>query len=125
MAEVEKASPVVGAALKPGASLVALSEGEVRLRFPEGTHFASFVERKRAEVEAAFTRFFGRPTRLVIETGPAPEAPPAGGPASIAAVEQAEKEARASAVREAARGHTNIQEAARVLGADVGKIEEL
>ncbi len=124
VAEVEKANPSVAPQLKQGA-LVALSEGEVRLRFPEGTHFASFVERKRAEVEAAFTRFFGRPTRLVIETGPAPEAPPAGGPASIAAVERAEKEARASAVRESARGHTGIQEAARVLGADVGKIEEL
>jgi DNA polymerase-3 subunit gamma/tau len=124
VAEVEKANPSVAPQLKQGA-LVALGEGEVRLRFPEGTHFASFVERKRAEVEAAFTRFFGRPTRLVIETGPAPEAPPAGGPASLAAVERAEKEARASAVRESARGHAGIQEAARVLGADVGKIEEL
>jgi hypothetical protein len=40
-------------------------------------------------------------------------------------VEQAEKEARASRVREAARGHAGIQEAARALGADVAKIEEL
>jgi len=124
VAEVEKVSPSVAPQLKQGA-LVALREGEVRLRFPEGTHYASLVERKRAEVESAFTRFFGRPTRLSVETGPAPAAEPAGGSASLAAVEQAEKEARASRVREAARGHAGIQEAARALGADVAKIEEL
>jgi len=124
VAEVEKVSPSAAPQLKQGA-LVSLSEGEVRLRFAEGTHYASLVERKRAEVEAAFARFFGRPTRLAVETGPLPAAAPGGGSASLAAVEKAEKEARASRVREAARGHSGIQEAARALGADVAKIEEL
>jgi 23S rRNA (cytosine1962-C5)-methyltransferase len=61
---------------------------------------------------------------LALETGPAAAAPP-GGATSLAAVERAEKEARAAKLREAAQAHPNIQQASRLLEADVAKIEEL
>jgi DNA polymerase-3 subunit gamma/tau len=124
VAEVERTSPAVVPHLKQGA-LLRLAEGEVALRFPEDTSFASAVERKRADIEGALGRFFGRPTRLLLEVGPAAPVVAEAAPASLAAVEQAERQARAVRLAEAARSHPNVQEAARVLGADVAKVEEL
>ncbi|HEU4384367.1 MAG TPA: DNA polymerase III subunit gamma/tau [Anaeromyxobacteraceae bacterium] len=124
VAEVERASPAVAPQLKQGA-LLRLAEGEVVLQFADGTSFPASVERKRADIEAALGRFFGRPTRLVLKVGPAAPAAAEVPATSLAAVEQAEREARSSRLAEAARGHPNVQEAARVLGADVAKVEEL
>jgi DNA polymerase-3 subunit gamma/tau len=124
VAEVERVSPAVVPHLKQGA-LLRIAEGEVVLQFAEGTSFAASVERKRADIEAALGRFFGRPTRLSVKVGPAAAVAAEAAPASLAAVEQAEREARSSRLAEAARGHANVQEAARVLGADVAKVEEL
>jgi DNA-binding YbaB/EbfC family protein len=45
--------------------------------------------------------------------------------ASIASVERAEREARAAKVRDEARTHPNIQEAAKLLGADIEGTDEL
>ncbi len=121
--EVEKASPPTAAVLKQGA-LLWVRECEVGIQFPSGSHFAAQAERKRGDVEKVFAAFFGRPTRLAIQTGSAPDAAaPAAAP--IAAVEQAEREARSAKVRDKARSHPNIQEAAKVLGAEIQKIEEL
>ena len=44
---------------------------------------------------------------------------------SIAQAEAAEKLARSSAVRETAKSHPNIRDAARILDGGVDKIEEL
>jgi DNA polymerase-3 subunit gamma/tau len=121
--EVEKVSPSTAAALKQGA-LLWVREGEVGVQFIAGSSFAAQAERKRAEVEKVFAAFFGQPTRLAIQTGPAPEAT-AVAAAPIAAMEQAEREARSSKVRDTARSHPNIQEAAKVLGAKIEGVEEL
>ena len=45
--------------------------------------------------------------------------------ASIASVERAEREARVAKVRDEARAHPNIQEAAKLLGADIEGTDEL
>ncbi len=121
--EMEKASPSTAAALKQGA-LLWIRDGEVGVQFAAGSSFAGQAERKRAEVERVFAAFFGRPTRLTIQTGASP-AGEALAAASIASVERAEREARSSQVRDTARNHPNIQEAAKVLGAEISKIEEL
>ncbi len=111
------------------AVVLGLREGEVALQIPPGM-YAATLEKRRAEIEAAFGRFFGRPTRLALSVAvsaapPAPgELAPAPAP-SLAAAEAAERLARSARVRDAARGHPNIQEAARVLDAKVEKIEEL
>jgi DNA polymerase-3 subunit gamma/tau len=126
--EVEKVSPLAAPALKQ-AALLALHDGLVSVRLPPGV-MAATAERRRPEIEAVFARLFGRPTRLEISVGapPAatgvPVAPGAAAP-SIAASEAAERTARAARVREAARAHPNIQEAARVLDGGIDKIEEL
>jgi DNA polymerase-3 subunit gamma/tau len=127
---VEKESAMAASALKQ-AALLDLVEGEVRVQLPPGLYAAS-VEKRRAEIEAVFARFFGRPTRLALTVGaaaaPAPSATEgaAPGPAqSIAATEAAERLAHSRRVREAARQHPNIQEAARILEGGVEKIEEL
>jgi pyruvate dehydrogenase E1 component beta subunit len=44
---------------------------------------------------------------------------------SLAAAEQAERAARAARVKDAARKHGNIEQAAKILDADITKIEEL
>jgi DNA polymerase-3 subunit gamma/tau len=64
---------------------------------------------------------------LAIEVGPAtPSAPEAVAPGtSIASVERAEREARVAKVRDEARAHPNIQEAAKLLGADIEGTDEL
>jgi DNA polymerase-3 subunit gamma/tau len=123
VAVVEAESPALGAALKQ-ATLVALGEPEVRIRFPAGTRYPDMVERKRAAVEKAFGGFLGRPVKLAVEVGPAaPAAAEVAAP--IASVERAEREARSARLRDEARGHPNIQGAARLLGADVEGIDEL
>jgi DNA polymerase-3 subunit gamma/tau len=126
VAAVEADSPTLGSALKQ-ATLVALGSPEVRIRFPAGTRFPDMVERKRAAVEKAFSAHLGRPVKLAIEVGPAAAAAPeAAAPvASIASVERAEREARAAKVRDEARTHPNIQEAAKLLGADIEGTDEL
>jgi DNA polymerase-3 subunit gamma/tau len=84
------------------------------------------AERRRADIEAIFGRHFGRPTRLVVKRGAVAPAAAAGpAPVSIAQAEAAEKLARSSAVRETARSHPNIREAAKILDGGVEKIEEL
>ena len=126
VAQVESESPTLGSALKQ-ATLVALGSPEVRIRFPAGTRFPDMVERKRSAVEKAFSSFLGRPVKLAIEVGPAAAAAPevAAPVASIASVERAEREARVARVRDEARTHPNIQEAAKLLGADIEGTDEL
>ena len=125
VAAVEAESPTLGSALKQ-ATLVALGSPEVRIRFAAGTRFPDMVERKRAAVEKAFSSHLGRPVKLAIEVGPAQAAPDVPAPvASIASVERAEREARAARVRDEARTHPNIQEAAKLLGADIEGTDEL
>jgi DNA polymerase-3 subunit gamma/tau len=126
VAEVEAESPTLGSALKQ-ATLVALGSPEVRIRFAAGTRFPDMVERKRSAVEKAFSSFLGRPVKLAIEVGPAAQAAPeAAAPvASIASVERAEREARVAKGRDEARAHPNIQEAAKLLGADIEGTDEL
>ena len=125
---VEKVEPRVAPALKE-AALLSLAEGEIAIRLPAGV-FATTVERRRAEIEAVFASHFGRPTRLVVTTGPAepPEGDttPAAGPApSLAQVEAAEKTARSARVKEAAKTHPNIREAAKILEGGIKDVEEL
>jgi DNA polymerase-3 subunit gamma/tau len=118
-------SPLAAPALKE-AVLLSLADGEIAIQLPPGM-LGDAAERRRPEIEAVFARHFGRPTKLVVKRGAAPAAASAAGPApvSIAQAEAAEKLARSSAVRETARGHPNIREAARILDGGVDKIEEL
>jgi DNA polymerase-3 subunit gamma/tau len=122
--EVEKVSPAAAPALKQ-ATLRWIRDGEVGLQLPPGLT-ASAAERRRPEIEAVFARCFGRPTRLALTLGEAPAAPPGeSAPVSLAAAEQAERLARSRQVRETARAHPNIQQAARLLEGGVDQIEEL
>jgi len=121
--EVARETPSMGPALRQ-AWLVVLGQAEVRIRFPEGSSYPQMMERRRADVERTLARVLGGPMRLAIEVGAVPQgAPPAGAP--IAAVEQAEREARTVRRRDAARANPNIREAARILDAELGRIEEL
>jgi DNA polymerase-3 subunit gamma/tau len=65
--------------------------------------------------------------KLAIEVGPA--APAAAGSAEaaapIASVDRAEREARSAKLRDEARSHPNIQEAAKLLGAEIDGTDEL
>ena len=126
VAEVEGESPTLGVALKQ-ATLVSLGTTEVRIRFPAGTKYPDMVERKRVAVEKAFSGYLGRPVRLAIEVGPAaPASAEAAAPvASIASAERAEREARSARLRDEARTHPNIQEAAKLLGAEIDGTDEL
>jgi DNA polymerase III subunit gamma/tau len=126
--EVERSSPAAGPALKQ-AVLLSMTDGEIAIQLPEGL-YAATAERKRGDIEAVFARFFGRPTRLVVKRGAAAAPPAADGaseaPApSIASVEAAERLARTRRVKEAARHHPNIAEAARILEGEIDDIEEL
>ncbi|HVO21961.1 MAG TPA: DNA polymerase III subunit gamma/tau, partial [Anaeromyxobacter sp.] len=124
---VEKESSMAASALKQ-AALLGMGEGEVAVQLPPGM-YAATLEKRRAEVEAAFGRFFGRATRLALTVGaaapPAAGAPPAAPGPSLAAAEAAERTARSARVREAALSHPNVQEAVRVLDGKIEKIEEL
>jgi hypothetical protein len=82
------------------------------------------VERRRPEVERVLGAFLGRPVRLAVDVGEAPAGGAEAG-APIAAVDQAAREARTVRRHEAARANPNIREAARVLGAEIDRIEEL
>lgn len=122
--EVGKVSPAAAPALMQ-ATLRWIRDGEIGLQLPPGL-MATSAERRRAEIEAVFTRCFGRPTRLALTLGEAPPAPPGeSAPVSLAAAEQAERLARSRQVREAARAHPNIQQAARLLEGGVDQVEEL
>jgi DNA polymerase-3 subunit gamma/tau len=126
--EVEKVSPLAAPVLKQ-ATLLALGDGLISIQLPPGI-MAATAEKRRPEIEAVFARFFGRPTRLEVTVGAAASgagssAPPGAAAPSIAASEAAERNARAARVREAARNHPNIREAARVLDGGIDKIEEL
>jgi DNA polymerase-3 subunit gamma/tau len=118
---VEAASAIAGSALRQAVPL-RIAEGEVAVRLPPGP--AQSAERKRGEIEAALSRHLGRATRLAVEVAAAPP-PDAASPASLAAAEQASREARSARVRETARAHGAIREAARILEGEVGGIEEL
>lgn len=121
--EIAKELPRVAPALKE-AEVLSMAEGAIAVRLPAGI-LAETVERRRAEIEPILGRFLGRPTTLAVRTGPpvaAGEAPP---PQTIAQTEAAEKHARSARVRETARGHPNVQGAARILDGGVQGIEEL
>jgi DNA polymerase-3 subunit gamma/tau len=120
--EVEKVSPAAAPALRQ-AALLWIRDGEVGLQLPPGLHAAS-AERRRAEIEGALARHFGRPTRLAVTLGEAP-APEIVAAPSLAASDAAERRERSRRVREAAAEHPNIRDAARILGGDVGRTEEL
>lgn len=124
--EVEKASPALGNALKHAVP-IAFGGEEVSVRMPAGMA-RSTVMRRRAEIETIIARFSGRPARLLLLEG-APESEPtaaqASVPESLAAMEQAERSARSARVQAAARAHPNVQQAAKILGGEVIKIEEL
>ncbi|HTP49238.1 MAG TPA: DNA polymerase III subunit gamma/tau [Anaeromyxobacteraceae bacterium] len=119
--DLARECPALAPALKQ-AALLSLGAAEVRVRFAPGSGYPALVERRRADVERAFSAFFGRPVRLAVEVGQVPQAE-AGAP--IAAVERAEREARSARLREAAQAHPKIQEAARVLGAEIEDIDEV
>jgi DNA polymerase-3 subunit gamma/tau len=111
------------------AVVVALTEGEISLRLPPGLPYST-VEKRRPELVEIFGRFLGRPAKLTLGRGVASDSAPvaegAGGqPQSLADLEQAEREVRSERVRAAARGHPNIQDAAKILEGEVTKIEEL
>ena len=121
---------MVAIALKQ-AALLGLGAGEISVQLPPGMHAAT-LEKRRGEIEASFARYFGRPMKLSVTIGAAVpaaasgagEAPAAVAP-SLAATEAAERLARTKRIRETARAHPNIQEAAKVLDASIEDIEEL
>ncbi len=122
VAAAEAASPMVGNVLRQ-AVLLRLGEGEVAVQVPPGLP-AQLAEKRKGEIEAVLRRHLGRPVRLSLTVGAAapPEAP-AGG--SLAQAEQAEREARSALIKERAREHANIREAARILDAEPTKVDEL
>jgi DNA polymerase-3 subunit gamma/tau len=128
--EVEKTSLPAASSLKE-AALLAVREGEIEIALPAAGLHARRVEAKRAEIEPVLASVFGRPTRLKLSVGeaaplPAPDAgAPAGSSLSIAQAEAAEKRARSSRVQDAARGHPNIKDAARILDGGIKDVEEL
>ena len=121
---VEQRSFPLAAALKQ-AQLVSLAEGVVSLRIAPGLHARTIAD-KKADVEQLFARHFGQPMRVdlavVADAAPATTAAP---PQSLAEVERAEREARTAQVRQAARSHPNIQEAAKILGGEIEHTDEL
>ncbi len=122
--EVEKVSPSAAPALKQ-ATLRWIRDGEVGLQLPPGLA-ATTAERRRPEIEAVFARCFGRPTTLALTLGEAVANPPGeAAPVSLAAADQAERLSRSKRVRETARAHPNIQQAARLLEGGVDQVEEL
>jgi len=121
VAEVERESPAAAGSLKL-AALVAFEPGAISLRLPPGMPFSN-ADRRRAEIERACERYFGRPTTLALAQGQAVEAREAS--PSIAAVEKSEREERSARVRANAQAHPKISEAAKILEGDVSKIEEL
>jgi DNA polymerase-3 subunit gamma/tau len=110
------------------AALLSLGEDEIVIQLPAGI-VADTIERRRPEIEGVFARALGRPTRLVVRTGPATsvEAAPAAAPAapSIAQTEAAEKQARSARLKDAARTHPNVREAAKILEGGITDVEEL
>jgi hypothetical protein len=84
VAEVERESPAAAGALKL-AALVAFEPGAISLRLPSGMPFSN-AERRRAEIERACERYFGRPTTLALAKGQAADAREVS--PSIAAVEE-------------------------------------
>jgi DNA polymerase-3 subunit gamma/tau len=122
--EVEKVSPSAAPALKQ-ATLRWIRDGEVGLQLPPGLA-ATTAERRRPEIEAVFARCFGRPTALALTLGEALATQPGeAAPVSLAAADQAERLSRSKRVRETARTHPNIQQAARLLEGGVDQVEEL
>jgi DNA polymerase-3 subunit gamma/tau len=120
VAEVERESPAAAGSLKL-AALVAFEPGAVSLRLPPGMPFSN-AERRRAEIERACERYFGRPTALTLAQG---EVADARETPSIAAVEKSEREERSARVRAHAQAHPKINEAAKILEGEVSKIDEL
>jgi DNA polymerase-3 subunit gamma/tau len=104
--------------------LLRLVEGEVAVQVPPGLP-AQTAERRRAEIEGALSRFFGRPTRLTVTVGAAPAPEAAGSPATLAQVESEERARRSARVQESARGHERIREAARILDGEITRVDEI
>jgi DNA polymerase III subunit gamma/tau len=131
---MEAESPTLAGALKQ-AALLWLRDGEIAVQIPAGM-YAKTAERRRGEIEASFAKIFGKPTRLALTIGGtpppqaiapgAPGAPAAAAaPVTLAATEAAERQARTTQVKDAARNHPNILEAARLLEGDLKHIDEL
>jgi DNA polymerase-3 subunit gamma/tau len=111
------------------AALLSLAEGEIVIQLPAGI-LAATVERRRGDLEAVLASHFGQPMRLVVKTGPAqPDAAAGAAPQpaapSLAQAEAAERMARSARVREAAKTHPNIREAAKILDGGIDDVEEL
>lgn len=129
--EIERASPALANALKQ-AVLIGMAEGEIAVRMTPGMPLST-VERRAAEIEGLFARHFGHPVRLALTKGapasvsePGAAAPAAPAPSqSLAAAEQAERDARSARVKANARSNPQIQEAAQILDGEVTKVEEL
>jgi hypothetical protein len=129
--EIERASPALANALKQ-AVLIGVADGEITVRMAPGMPLST-VERRAAEIEGLFARHFGRPVRLVLTKGAPGSAPDPSAsspsvpapPQSLAAADQAEREARSARVKANARSHPKIQEATQILDGEVTKIEEL
>ena len=122
-------SPLAAPALKE-AALLSLADGEVAIQLPAGHRSRTRVERRRAEIEAVFARYFGRPTRLVVNGAARcrPRRPPArraAGALHRAGRGRGEAARARRAVRDAARSHPNIREAAKILDGGIDEIEEL
>jgi DNA polymerase III subunit gamma/tau len=128
---MEAESPTLAGALKQ-AALLWLRDGEIAVQIPVGM-YAKTAERRRGEIEASFAKIFGKPTRLALTVGgtPPPQAIAPGVPAAaaapvtLAATEAAERQARTTQVKDTARNHPNILEAARLLDGDLKHIDEL
>jgi hypothetical protein len=119
---IDAESPRLGGALRH-ATLVSMTDADIALRLGAGIH-ASLLTSKKADVETALARHLGRAVRVAVEVGPADAAPEGSAP-SLAAVEKAEREARSRKVRETARSHPNVREAARILGGEIDGTDEL
>jgi DNA polymerase-3 subunit gamma/tau len=125
VAEVEKSSAAVGPVLRQ-ASLLKLEEGEVTIQFAAGSANAARMERWKADLELALARHFGRPTRLVVDAnGPRPTGDVVAAAGSLAAEDRVRRDVRSREVKESAQKHPGISEAVRILGGEIGGVEEV
>ena len=126
VAEVEAESPTLGSALKQAT----LRRRSARPRCASASRrdtYPAMVERKRAAVEKAFSAFLGRPVKLAIEMGPAQPRPPAS---RAGRLHRRGGAGRAGGAAVQGRGtrratHPNIQEAAKLLDAEIDGTDEL
>jgi hypothetical protein len=121
---VEKVSAMAAPALKQGV-LLWIRDVEIAIQYPPGSTYGAAVERKRADIEAAFQSHFGRPIRLKVDLHGNPAVTPGGGGTSIAAEEQEKREAYSREIKSAVGKNANIADAVSILGGEIARIEEL